>query len=165
MDQNCREMIVSQYRDLRDYARELVDAIEDEQMTLQPVPVVVMNHPAWILSHLAPYGPLLDAILRREPPIDPIDLPHSRKTSPSADPADYLTRRELIENFTRGYDAAADALLEAEDSIFSEPPPLERFRDRFPTIRDLPVQFLIKHPATHLGQLSAWRRAMGLGPV
>lgn len=165
MDRNCREMIVSQYSDLRDYARELVDAIEDEQMTLQPVPGVVMNHPAWILSHLAPYGPLLAAIMRREPPIDPIDLPHSRKTSPSADPSEYLPRLELIENFVRCHDAAADALLEAEDSVFAEPPPLDRFRSRFPTIRELSIQFLIKHPATHLGQLSAWRRAMGLGPV
>ena len=39
--------------------------------------------------------------------------------------------------------------------------PLERWRPRFPCVVDLPGQFFVKHNATHLGQLSAWRRAGG----
>ncbi len=37
--------------------------------------------------------------------------------------------------------------------------------DVFPTIRHALTQVLVAHTAYHVGQLGAWRRAMGLPPI
>jgi uncharacterized damage-inducible protein DinB len=39
--------------------------------------------------------------------------------------------------------------------------PLERWKQRFPLIADAVVHLMIDHESTHLGQVSAWRRAGG----
>ena len=50
-------------------------------------------------------------------------------------------------------------------TVFSEPNPLERWRAVNPTVGDMIVTLMVKHESGHLGQLSAWRRAMGLASV
>jgi len=60
----------------------------------------------------------------------------------------------------------ADVLSEVPDEVFAEPNPLEgRIAEFLPTI-GIMVNFMANsHHMMHLGQLSAWRRAIGLGPV
>src|SRR5690606_7300972 len=65
-----------------DYARRLLADLSDEDMVSQPVPGVTLNHPAWTLSHLTVYSPVLSAILRAEPFEDPINSPFGRDSSP-----------------------------------------------------------------------------------
>ncbi len=160
-----RDPIVANWRELRAYAVALVADVGDDAMVGQPVDGVVMNHPAWILSHLAAYGPVVEGILRGEPVEDPLHHPFGRGSVPSPDRSLYLPKGALLDALCDGYDRAADALLAADDSVLERPTPIERWLGRFPTVAFLPSQFFVKHMATHLGQLSAWRRAGGLGPV
>ncbi len=164
---------LSNYRELREYACRLVADLSDADMVRQPdrvvpagpsspsSPLQAMNHAAWILSHLAAYAPVVAAILRAEPAYDPLNHEHGRNSAPVSDPAAYLPKAELIAHYCRVYDDAAAALETCPPARLLEPTPIERWRPRFPIIADLPVQFLVKHNATHLGQLSAWRRACG----
>lgn len=156
---------LASYRELRDYAQRLVADLSDDDMVRQPVNGVTMNHAAWILSHLAAYAPVVAAILRGEPAHDPLNHEHGRNSAPVSDPAAYLPRADLTAHYCRVYDDAAAALQACPPDRLLEPTPIERWRRRFPIIADLPVQFLIKHNATHLGQLSAWRRACGWAAV
>ena len=157
--------IVSQWRELREAAQRLVADLSDEQMVEQPLAGVVMNHPAWVLSHLSVYGPVLAGILRGEPVEDPLEHRYGRTSRPRSDPAQYLPRSALIERYVTEYDGAAVAFVDALPEVLRKPTPIGQWRERFPTVAFLPGQFLVKHNAYHLGQLSAWRRASALPPI
>ncbi|MEC9373808.1 MAG: DinB family protein [Planctomycetota bacterium] len=155
------ESIAAQWRETADYARRLVADLRDEEMVSQPVAGVRMNHPAWILSHLSAYGPVLAGCLRGEAVEDPIDHRFGRNSAPVDDAAAYLPKQRLIDHFVEVYDDATEALRAAPAERLAAATPIERWIPRFPRVGDMPVQFLIRHNATHLGQLSAWRRAGG----
>lgn len=159
------EFIEPMWADLRGYAQRLVADLSEEDMVAQPIRAVTMNHPAWILSHLNAYAPVVTGILYSEPVEDPIDHPFGRSSTPLADRSAYPSRDELIRSFVDGYDQLVDALAIVPEASLAEPPPIERWLARFPTVGHLPVYFVAKHNAQHLGQLSAWRRAMGRPPV
>ena len=165
MSQELLEPIIAHWRELREYAISLVADLDDQDMVSQPVPGVTMNHPAWVLSHLWAYAPVLTGILRNESIEDPLNHRYGRTSRPEPDLAEYLPRAELIESYIMGYDAAAEALVAAPSEHLASPTPITRWLDRFPTVAYLPAQFLLKHNALHLGQLSAWRRAGGRPPV
>lgn len=147
------------------YAQRLVGDLGAGQWLAQPVPGVLMNHPAWVLSHLNVYAPIVSAMLRRKRFEDPIDHRHGQKSRVSPDVAQYLPDLMLLEEFVRLHDEALLALEGADDPVFGEANPLERWRSVHPTIGDMLVTLMVKHESGHLGQLSAWRRAMGLASV
>ncbi len=64
------------------------------------------------------------------------------------------------------HEAVAEALVNVSDDVFAGENPAEgRFKEMLPTI-GATVNFLMNnHPMAHLGQVSAWRRAMGMGGV
>ncbi len=49
-----------------------------------------------------------------------------------------------------------------DDSRLDEPFPDESYREVFPSIRHAITQVLVGHTANHIGQLTLWRRALGL---
>ncbi len=165
MDEMLKLTTISCCQELCDYAQQLVGGITDSDMIAQPVPGVVMNHPAWILSHLAAYAPVVSAILKNEPAIDPLDHPFGRNSEPLDDAGVYLPKDKLIAHYLRVHEEALDAFRAVSMHRLAEMTPIERWQGRFPTIASLPEQFFVKHHATHLGQLSAFRRAAGLGRV
>ncbi|MCB9846393.1 MAG: DinB family protein [Phycisphaeraceae bacterium] len=160
-----RHVILANWKELRDYALRLVDDLDDESLIAQPVAGATMNHPAWILAHLTVYGRVIDDIFRAKPAQDPLTNRYGRQSKPLNDRSEYPERSALIEGFTSSYDAAAAGLQAMHADRMDEPTPIARWIPRFPTIAHLPSQFFVKHMATHLGQLSAWRRAMCLPPV
>jgi uncharacterized damage-inducible protein DinB len=147
------------------YALRLVGDLSDAQFTAQPISGRTLNHPAWVLSHLTLYTAIAAAMLREQPFADPADHIHGAKSEPTSDAAAYSTRSRLIEQFRSAHDDAEAALIAAGDGIFASPNPLERWRTLHPTTGDMLVTLMVKHEAAHLGQLSAWRRAMGLPRV
>jgi len=159
------ETTLRAWRDVRGYAQRLVADLDDEAMVSQPVPGVVMNHPAWALSHLAAYGPVISAIFRGEPFEDPKEHRYGVGSQPLPDPGAYPPGQALIDHFCAVYDEAAEALRGVSEERLAMETPLERWRSRFPRVIDLPGQFFVKHTMTHLGQVSAWRRAGGRPPV
>jgi len=159
------EAIEPLWAELRGYAQRLVADLAPDEMVSQPVAGVVMNHPAWVLSHLGAYAPVIEGLLVGEPVEDPLDHPFGRKSAPVAEVSAYAPRDELIDAFIHGYDRIVDALAMLPPERLTEPTPIDRWVGRFPTLGHLPVQFVIKHNAHHLGQVSAWRRAGGRRPV
>ena len=47
--------------------------------------------------------------------------------------------------------------------MFSSDLTVEKSRGHFPTVGDFVIFLMTAHEMDHLGQIAAWRRAMGLG--
>lgn len=66
--------------------------------------------------------------------------------------------------FFDGYKAALPVLRSLPDEAFQAVNPLGgRMTDLFPTLGSLQAFYCSGHMMMHLGQISAWRRMMGLG--
>lgn len=170
MGEALLEPTLVQWRELREYGLKLVEGLSEQEMVVQPVAGRVMNHASWVLSHLGVYGSVMSDIFRGRTAADPLKHRYGRESKPEPSAGAYETRADMVRWFAEGYDDAAAALwlLAERDEltrVLGEATPIERWRARFPTKAYLPGQFLVKHVATHLGQLSAWRRACGLGAV
>lgn len=148
------------------YALRLAGDLTDAQFLAQPPGLpALLNHPAWILAHLNVYAPICAALLRRQAFVDPIDHRYGLKSEVRSGVADYPARATLLAEYERTHDDAQKALEAADDRVFAEPNPLERWREMHPTVGDMLVSLMVKHESHHLGQLSVWRRAMGLSRV
>ncbi|MCC6322875.1 MAG: DinB family protein [Phycisphaerales bacterium] len=147
------------------YALRLVGDLAAEQWTAQPVPGRTLNHPAWVFSHLNIYTPIAAALARGRPFADPVDHPFGQKSEVSPDPRVYEPGPELAAAHRRLHDDAEAALATTTDAILSAPNPVERWRTMHPTVGDMLVTLMVKHESGHLGQISAWRRALGLPRV
>jgi hypothetical protein len=146
------------------YARMLMADIPDDRMAEQPMPGV--NHPAWILGHLAWSTDRGRWVLGLEP-----EFPAEWTTlfgfgsKPSADPGDYPSREELIGALERGFERLREQAASATPEQLAQPSPNPRTRDQLPTVKDAIAFLLTGHPGVHLGQLSTWRRMIGMPPL
>lgn len=134
--------------------------------------VVQSNHPAFVLGHLALYPAKVLTRLGR--PAGPTACPESwtalfESGAECRDDADgrlYPPLDELTSHFFAGYEAAAKAVSAADDALLLSPNTAEgRSREMFPTLGAVVGFYLSGHVMNHLGQLSAWRRCVGLGPA
>ena len=147
-----------------DYARRLVADVPPGRMACAPA--AGMNHPSWVLGHLTWAGGFTAALLG-VPPVVPDgweDL-FSNAGRPVADVAAYPDKAVLLSALEATHAATAPALLAATDEQFAAVLPMEDFRRVFPTVGDAIVYLVAAHEGIHLGQLSAWRRVLGLPPV
>jgi len=149
------------------YITALISDLDEAQMVAQPVQELSapMNHAAWVASHLMTYRPIIAALAAGKTFDDPLDHPFGMKSSPQADRSVYATKSALLAELTTGRDAVVAAVSSAADSVWAAPVTLERWQSRW-TSTGMAVSFLmLNHENMHLGQLSAWRRAMGLPAV
>jgi hypothetical protein len=79
--------------------------------------------------------------------------------------ADYPNKQELLETFEAAMKHAATLYDQASDADLSKPQKLGFFETELPTVADMATFLIVSHTNLHLGQLSAWRRAMGKGPL
>ncbi len=128
------------------------------------------NHPAFTYGHLALYPErLLDLIGRgdlAQPDQKFVDL-FTAGAVCQDDPAGsiYPTMDAILARFRQRYEAVLPVLAEVNDDVFARPNPNERMKERFPTV-GLACNFLVgSHLMMHFGQMSAWRRCMGLPSV
>jgi len=131
----------------------------------QPVAERTINHPAWLVCHLTLYRRVILDLLRGTAFDDPIDAPFGRGSKVSSDPSAHptpLAMRAEVDRLHREVLAALDA---APTERFETPTPLTRWRELHPRVGEQLVTLMVKHESFHLGQLSAWRRAMGLPSV
>ena len=142
-------------------AERLVDDLTDEQMVAQPSGVI--NHPAWTLGHLGATSDALAGMLGL-----PSTFPDAWREAcrmgsiPSGDAADYPAKRELLAQLRAQHERVAEAVAAVDAERLQQPTP-PRLRERFPTIGDFAAALMTMHEGHHLGQLAAWRRALGLG--
>lgn len=142
-------------------AGRLVDDLTEEQMVAQPSGVI--NHPAWTLGHLGATSDALAGMLGL-----PSTFPDAWREAcrmgsiPSGEAADYPGKAELLEQLRAQHQRVAEAVAAVDDERLQQPTP-PRLRERFPTIGDFAAALMTMHEGHHLGQLAAWRRALGLG--
>ncbi len=144
-----------------DFLEEQVVDIPASDMVAQPSGVV--NHPSWTIGHLTFVLQMLGGVIgipkfltqdwvRRFGP----------GSIPVADTDVYESKEESIRIFREIRRRIIEAVNKLDDLHLDRPFPDEAHRDVFPTIRHALTQVLIGHTAFHIGQLSVWRRAMGL---
>ena len=133
--------------------------------------IIESNHPAFIIGHLSLYacrvieGVGNDATAYR--PTTQFDKVFSREAQcvDDVDGSIYPAMDEITAAFFDGYKAAVDSLNGAPDEVFAEANPNEPMRGKFPTKGAMFGFYVGGHVMLHVGQMSAWRRAVGLGPA
>ena len=147
-----------------DYLRDQVRDVSDADMVAQPNGI--MNHPAWVIGHLTYACELLGGAIEL-PPWLPNDWAGRFGTGgvPVADAAQYPTKASALDTLADAQSRLTAAITGLNDMRLDAPFPVESYRDVFPTIRHALTQVLVGHTANHIGQVSVWRRAMGLPPM
>jgi hypothetical protein len=155
------------HRKVVGYASMLVADIPAERFSERPHPT--MNHPTFCLGHLSIYPdktlPLLDhpdlAVERPE-----WDELFSFRATCEDDSGQYPGKDEIVDFFTERCAVVRDVLDTVDDEVFRRPLPEDHpMRGRMEDVGSVVNFLLLAHPMVHLGQLSAWRRAAGLGQV
>lgn len=157
----ARQGVLSSYKDAGEYAERLVADLSPEEMTAQPVPGVTMNHPAWILSHLAVYPPVLTDMLSGALADDPADHRYGKNSRPLGDVSEYPPKDALVAHFLMVRHRLAETFHQASEERLGGPVTIERLKPRWPTLWHCCLTLMTTHECIHLGQLSAWRRAGG----
>lgn len=154
-------------------AEQMLKDVKPEQFARKPVvggKVIETNHPAFVYGHLATYpakllGMLgLDASAAAAP--EGFDELFSAGKECRDDPEGtiYPPMETITGAFFRGYKALFEQLPEVPDAKFADPTPLEgRIKAALPTMADLTPFLGCAHIMMHMGQMSAWRRCVGLG--
>ncbi len=156
------DLIVPTFDRLLGIAQKLMADVPDERMTAQPIAGVVMNHAAWIIGHLAWANNNGLVLLGAEPAVPPQykDL-FGTGTKPDAERSMYPSKAELITTLESSHRRLADAWRQASAEALAKPAP-ERMRASFPTLGHMLAGLMTGHFGSHLGQLSAWRRALAM---
>ena len=145
------------------FAKRLVKDVSAEQMAAQPGGVI--NHPAWSLGHLVATADRLGHLLGLESSL-PEGWSETFKSGdePSSDASAYPSKQEILAALEEQHARNTETVKKLDAARFAEPHPDEGTRPYFPTLGDQIIFMMTSHEMDHLGQIAAWRRAMGLGP-
>jgi hypothetical protein len=146
------------------YCRTLLADIPDERMAEQPVAGV--NHPAWILGHLALTADGTLEKLGGQKALPPAWATlFGSGSKPSASRGDYPSRDDLVRAVEQGYQHLRQKAATADAEQLSRPTTHPRVKEALPTLKEMVAFLLTGHMGVHLGQLSSWRRMIGLPPT
>ncbi len=149
---------------LMGYCQRLVGEIADERLAEQPVAGV--NHPAWILGHLAwtADGALGMLGAQKALPAEWETL-FGRGSKPSAQRGLYPAKDDLWRAVEQGYQQVRQKAATASPEQLSRPTTNPRAKETLPTLKEMVAFLMSGHMGVHLGQLSSWRRMIGLPPL
>lgn len=150
-----------------DYGQKLVLDLTEEQMVAQPASDddAPCNHPAWILSHLNVYLPVIQSIILGKTFDDPKEHPFGMLSKPESDRSIYQPKQELIAAFVNGHEIVIEMLEKSDESVLGNPVLLPRWQPVMPFAGMALIYLMLNHENGHLGQLSAWRRIQGMPSV
>lgn len=143
----------------------LVADLTDEQMTLQPAPKT--NHPAWVLGHLYQVDcNFLNLIGGKAPELEANwkDV-YGGGSVPVADKSKYKPKAWYLDHMAPVRKAIVERLAVMSATDLAKPHPDPTRRERFPTVGHTVYMYGTWHEAYHAGQLSTWRRVLGLSAV
>ena len=156
--------IISSYRLTLDYLRRLVADVPDATIAKQAGAVV--NHPAWVIGHLIHSSQAIGGELGLQPWLpDDWATKFGTGSVPTANRAAYPSKAEFFEILDSGQRRVLDRLVAMGEGGLTAPLPDARFRPMFPTLGHAVLHVLTVHAALHVGQITVWRRAVGLGPI
>lgn len=158
------ELVLPTYNLNLAYAQKLAADVPEDQMCAQPVPGRVMNHPAFLLGHMAWASDSVAGMLDQQPTHADWKELFGTGAKPLAERSRYPAKADLLKSLEDAHIRMAAALAKATPEALAAPAP-ERMRSRFPTVGHMALGLMTAHEGTHLGQFSAWRRAMGLPSV
>lgn len=154
------------------YAERLLNGIDPAAFARLARPggvVVHSNHPAFVFGHLSLYPSRIMQILSL--PAGPAEIPagweelfkNGAECRDDPEGKIYPPMAEITRTFMNAYRAALAAVAEADDArLLARNPTPGRLGEIFPTIGGVFAFYLSGHPQSHFGQVSAWRRMMGL---
>ncbi|MEC9372237.1 MAG: DinB family protein [Planctomycetota bacterium] len=130
------------------------------------------NHPVWIFGHLALYpdkGML--PLMGRDDLVKPTPNGWAELFGAKSECRDdakgdiYPSLDTVANHFLTRTEVLYKALAETSDDVLAGPlPPDHFFKDRMNSVGGVITFMACCHTMSHFGQLSAWRRIMGLGP-
>lgn len=155
------------------YGEGLLKGVSAERFARKPSPggiTIDCNHPAWVYGHLAGYTSRMCEVmgLALGPTVKPAGWDELFKNgSPCLDdPAGtiYPRMETITRHYLDGYSYLLSKLPEVGDDVFAKPNPSGgRMAEMLPTVGALVAFLMTGHPMSHLGQVSTWRRCVGLG--
>ena len=135
----------------------------DESMFADRVGTTI-NHPAFVLGHLAYYFGVCVQLLGGE-----VELSENESTlyQHGADCLDdasmYLDKANCIAQYNTRLEEALGFVASCDAEVFDRSTAGTPFEGRMDTLGQVAAFMLVGHPAFHIGQLSAWRRVAGMG--
>ncbi len=144
-----------------DYLRDQVSDVGADDMVAQPNGI--MNHPAWVIGHLTFSCQAMggEIGLACWLPATWADR-YGTGSTPDVDINLYPDKHKALTMLREAQSRITEAVEQLGETQLDAPLPDEKYRLILPTVRHALTQVLIAHPANHIGQLTIWRRAMGL---
>lgn len=142
------------------FMEQSVEDLSDEEMVAQPAGVP--NHGTWTLGHII-FSCQGMAVELGAAPWLPGDWESvfGYGSTPRSDGDPYPRKEELRGLLAEATGRLSETLRGADPSVLIR----QLSEEDFPTMCHLLLQVVVAHTAYHAGQLSAWRRALGRGPV
>ena len=145
----------------KQYGTAMLADLSEAQWT--QVPEGLAGHPASVVGHVAASHGFGVAMLAGQAPALPDRWMELFNASAAAQTdATYPSKETLLSALNDYRGQLVDGLRTATPETLTRPLADENLREMFPTIGVLIVALLTVHESSHWGQLSAWRRAMGL---
>ena len=147
-----------------DYFRDLVADVPEREMSAQRGGIV--NHSSWLVGHLIFSCQELAAVVG-VPPWLPRDWAkrYGPGSAPESDASAYVSKQVALDMLREAQTRLVQAIETLGDEDLDRQFPQESLRDIFPTVRHALTQVMIGHTAYHIGQMSVWRKSMGLPPI
>lgn len=156
------------------YGEGMLKDIKPEHFARKPVvngQLIDCNHPAWVYGHLAIYTNRICEFAGIEPgpTVKPAgwDELFKNGTPSTDDPSGTIFPKmdALVKQYMDGHKYVLSRLPEVADDVFARENPAGpgRFKDMLPTAGGAVAFMMTGHVMSHLGQISTWRRCMGLG--
>ena len=141
-----------------------VEDVPAGDFTAQPAGLT--NHPAWVMGHLT-YA--MDNVTRQLGGTVSRDeswyQPFIGGSEPTDDASAYPDKDALLAAFRDAAATARNAVRNAGEKGLAAPVEDERLSAFFPTMGRWALHAIVCEAAFHTGQLSAWRKARGMGSV
>lgn len=172
------ELIVASARRSRSYAERILKGVTAPDFARKArfedkgrLVVIESNHPAWAFGHLGLYPARV---------LEMLGLDGSKVAAPAGyeglfkdgtacqdDPTGkiYPAMESVTAHYFRATGVVLDTVVRLDDKALLAATVEEKYREAFPLVGGRVNFMLNNHVMMHLGQVSAWRRCMGLPPA